>query len=111
MTGLEGSAPVKSNDFRWMLPGEKGVALWAAGRAQKVQGNTRDLVSGSYVIVAALWGLLGAMAMLAGVLVDTVGREGSSALIVFLAAAALLAISFLRQIQSRHARKQDHTDV
>lgn len=90
-----------------MLPGEKRLALWAAGRAEKVQGNTRDLVSGAYIILAALWGLLGAVVLLVGALVDTVARGGSSALILFVAGAALLAVGFLRQIQSRHAREHD----
>jgi Flp pilus assembly protein TadB len=107
----DGGAPVTHSNFSWMLPGEKRVAIWAAGRAKKVQGNTRDLVSGSYIIVAALWGLLGAVVMLAGALVDTVGRAGSSALIIFVAGAALLAVGFLRQLQSRHARKQDPADA
>jgi hypothetical protein len=98
--------PVTGDEFRWMLPGERAVAVWGAGRAQKVQGDSRELVSGAYIIVAALWGLLGATVMLVGALVDVVGSGGPSSTTAFIIGAILLTVSFFRQTQSRRARKR-----
>jgi hypothetical protein len=56
---------INSNIFRWMFPGERRLATWGANRVLMVQrGDSRQLVAGAYVILAALWGAVGGVIIL-----------------------------------------------
>lgn len=100
--------PVAGNEFKWMLPGERRVASWGARRAKMVQGDSRQLVSGAYIILAALWALVGSTVTLVGALLDLLG--GSSSPVIFGVGAMFLSISFFRQVQSRRSRERTHAD-
>jgi hypothetical protein len=48
-----------------MFPGERRLATWGANRVLMVQrGDSRQLVAGAYVILAALWGAVGGVIIL-----------------------------------------------
>jgi hypothetical protein len=92
--------------FHWMVPGERRIAMWGANRVRRVQGNSRDLVSGSYLILASLWGSIGGVLILLGVIFDAADVGGNAGSILLLVGLLLLAVSAGRIAQSRSSRKQ-----
>jgi hypothetical protein len=98
------SAVVHDRDFRWLLPGERRLAFWGAGRVRKVQGDSRQLVAGAYVILAAMWGSLGGIVGLVSVVLDF-ARGAAAGYVLPVVAIALCRIGMLRLIQSRNARR------
>lgn len=98
---------VDRSSFRWLLPGERPVAVWALGRVQKVQGNSRQLLAGAYIILAALWGTLGGTVGLVFGVLEFTNVHGPVIPGLFVAALALWGIAIVRQIQARRARSLD----
>lgn len=97
--------PIDLSRLRLMAPGERRLALWAGGRIQKVQGDSRQLVAGAYMVLAAVWGSLGAVIGLVGIMVEI--QKNSAGLILIIVGIAFGAVSFFRQAQSRAARRRD----
>lgn len=89
--------------FHFLLPGERRIAYWGSARIRHVQGHSRQLVAGAYVILAAIWGSLGGVVVLSGIIVESTldGPAGPTLLLVGL---VLIVVGVLRQIQSRNAR-------
>jgi hypothetical protein len=101
------SIPIDPSTFEWMFPGERRVAMWGTNRVRKVQrGDSRQLVSGAYVILAAMWGSLGGTVGLIGIVLDATAKSGTAGSPLFVAAGVLLAVGALRQFQSRNARRR-----
>jgi len=87
---------------RFLLPGERRLALWGASRVRETQGNPKQLLAGVYTVLAALWGTAGAAIGVVGVALDVLGHGRPAA--AFIAAAfVLLGVSGVRQLQSRAA--------
>jgi hypothetical protein len=95
---------VDPSEFQWMMPGERRIAIWGTNRVRMVQSNSKDLVAGAYVVLAALWGSIGGVVVLLGVILDAVSRNGISGSALLLAGIASLAVAALRVVQSRKAR-------
>ena len=96
---------VDPSRFQWMLPGERRIAIWGANRVRVVQGDSRDLVAGAYAILAALWGSIGGVVVLLGVILDAVSGGGTTGSAFLLAGIAPLAVAAIRAMQSRNARR------
>lgn len=92
--------------FRWMLPGERRLANWGTGRIRKVQGDSRQLVAGAYVILAAMWGSLGGIVGLVGIVLLAATKRSSAGPVLLIGGAVLIGIGVLRQVQSRNARRR-----
>jgi hypothetical protein len=88
-----------------MLPGERRIARWGMGRVQKVQGSSKDLVAGAYVIVASLWGSIGGVLVLLGIALDVASKGGTAGSTLLLVGFAPLAVAGIRIVQSRRARQ------
>ena len=97
---------VDPNRFKWLLPGERRVALWGANRVRKVQGNSKDLVAGAYVILAAIWGSTGGVIVVVGVILDAISKTGVAGSTLLLVGLVPLAIGGIRIAQSRNERQQ-----
>jgi hypothetical protein len=69
-------------------------------------GDCRQLVAGSYIILAATWASLGGVVALAGVVIEATAKTGVLGSALLVAGGALLTIGFLRQVQSRNARRR-----
>ncbi|HVA02512.1 MAG TPA: hypothetical protein VMU64_02095 [Acidimicrobiales bacterium] len=95
---------VEPEPFRWMLPGERRIAMWGTYRVRKVQGDSRKLVAGGYIILAAIWGSVGGIIMVAAIVVMT-ATKGNPNPFLYVAGFVFLGIGFIRQIQSRNARR------
>lgn len=104
--GREPVAPIDPGRFRALAPGERRLALWAAGRVQMVQGDSRQLVAGAYVALAAMWGSLGVVIGLVGIVIDTTAKKSPTGVVLILVGIALVGVGVLRQGQSRNARKR-----
>lgn len=73
-------------------------------RVQRVQGDSRELVAGAYIALAAIWGSLGGIFGLVGIVLDAIGSDGPSGTIFLLVGLLILVLAFFRQLQSRRAR-------
>jgi hypothetical protein len=93
--------------FHWLFPGETRVATWAIGRVQKVQGNSKELVAGAYIVLAAMWGSLGGVVCLIGIVIDITSKDGSPGTTYLLVGLVGVIIGILRQLQSRRARQRN----
>lgn len=91
--------------FHWMIPGERRIATWSVDRVQGVQGNSKDLVAGAYIVLAALWGSIGGVVILVGVILDVVSKSGTTGSTCLFAGMVPLVVAVIRVIQSRHARQ------
>jgi hypothetical protein len=91
-----------------MAPGERRIALWGAGRIRKIQGDSRQLVAGAYVILAAMWGSVGGIVIFIGIIVNATATRSPAGLLLIVVGIALVGVGLLRQVQSHHARKLDH---
>lgn len=98
---------VDSRSFHWLLPGERKIAVWAMGRVQRVQGDSRQLVAGAYVILASLWGSVGGLLVLVGIFTDVTSSSGSGGGVLLLLGIALCAVAGVRIAQSRVARANE----
>lgn len=92
--------------LRWVLPWERRVAVWGTNRIRQVQGNSRDLTAGAYVILAAIWGTTGGLLVIVGIAVDAESKSGFSGSVVMAIGLLLLAVGTLRQIQARNCRRR-----
>ncbi|MGC2168342.1 MAG: hypothetical protein WA580_04490 [Acidimicrobiales bacterium] len=89
-----------------MIPGERAVAIWCAHRVLRVQGNSKELVAGVYIALAALWGSLGGAVVMIGVVLDIISRGGVAGSGFLLSGLVPLAIAAIRIAQSRNSRKR-----
>jgi hypothetical protein len=93
--------------FRWMVPGERRFAVWATKRILMVQhGDSRQLVAGAYTVLASTWTSLGGIVLMGGLATYVFTKAGALASALLTAGCALVATGFLRQVQSRNARKR-----
>jgi hypothetical protein len=88
-----------------MAPGERRLALWAAERVRMVQGDSRQLVAGAYVALAAMWGPIGVVIGLVGIVIDVTVKTSPTGVVFIVMGIALVGVGVLRQVQSRNARK------
>ncbi|MBU6495345.1 MAG: hypothetical protein KGR42_02875 [Acidobacteria bacterium] len=88
-----------------MVPGERRVALWAVGRVQRTQGNSRHLVAGAYYLLAALWGSLGSVVAIVDetLIIENNYSAGKTLLLVV---GAIACVGYLRILQRRAALKR-----
>ena len=88
-----------------MIPGERRIARWGMGRVQRVQGNSKDLVAGAYVILASLWGSIGGVLVLLGIGLDVASKDGTAGSALLIVGLVPLAVAAIRIAQSRRARQ------
>lgn len=72
-----------------------------------MQGNSKHLVAGAYVVVAALWGSVGGLLTLVGVGLDIVSKDGDAGSALLLLGFVPLMVAVMRIVQSRRARQCD----
>jgi ABC-type proline/glycine betaine transport system permease subunit len=71
---------------------------------RRFRATLETFVAGAYVVLASMWGSLGGLLVLTGIVVDWDGNTRPG-LIVGLVGIALLAMAFVRLTQSRRARQ------